>query len=209
MEKGYGYNARHNLVFIVAEKIERPQYGTFYHVHQPLSDRARSLTEYVKESDRFELINEAKFLSLGGKHYVHEQLSLDQIIADLLDVFYKHEPRLQGGTMVGTSLKGIENDPNEHTGIYHLNNGKTYHMTKYYDKLKLYEVPADFNGVYNHITPFFVHTVDFEKLKLTMEWKEMNRKFIFFPARSLEEGLPFFERYYELQKIINDMVIEP
>ena len=70
--------------------------------------------------------------------YTKTTLSQSAIIHSLQKVLYHLQPSLQGHSLVGTTLKGIENDPNYYTGYYVLNDEETYTILKCRDEYKFF-----------------------------------------------------------------------
>lgn len=72
--------------------------------------------------------------------YQFKELSDKEVVDILLnDILYDYSPDLSSISCVGTSLKGIDKDPNYHDGVYVLCNDKEYTMTHCYGKVFIRE----------------------------------------------------------------------
>lgn len=93
-----------------------------------ISENVRSYRSTYELYNEFLYVNDPtdfKFFE-----YEYEELSDEQIIDHLInEILYDKQPGLQSTSLVGTSAKGIDKDPNYHDGHYVLRDGKEYTMS--------------------------------------------------------------------------------
>ena len=103
------------------------------------------LTENVRSGlDYFKFWRDCKYIgSLDGYktfNYKEKELS-DEEVANIVleEIIYGIQPDLQGMSCVGTSKKGIDNNPNYRNGKFLLSNNKHYTVTWCYGNIKIRE----------------------------------------------------------------------
>lgn len=103
-------------------------------------------TQNVRSTDdrTFTLINDFLYTNLSDYYkwyeYPYRELSDDEAVQILLDeIIYGVHPNLQSISCVGTSLKGIDKNPNYRNGHYLLPNNKKYTVTWCYGTIIIRE----------------------------------------------------------------------
>jgi hypothetical protein len=80
------------------------------------------------------------FLSEDIFEYIQRDLTDEEIINIILEeIVYGVQPNLQESSMVGTSAKGLDKDPNYRNGYYQLVDGKEYTVTRCYGTIIIRE----------------------------------------------------------------------
>lgn len=121
-------------------------------------------------------------------NYDKVELSQAEALEVLREVFYKLEPKLQSRSAVGTSLKGIENDPNYYSGSYVLNDEETYTILKCRDTVKFFKGEKSYYPDFEKEEDLIgVETIDFDLYSLSLEYAECKRKVLSFTNRMLDE----------------------
>lgn len=103
------------------------------------------LSEDVRTYTNLKLFDEFLYVSFAFSKptyrmydYAYEELSDEKIIQILRHHFYAVQPMLQGRSLVGSSSKRIEDDPNYYEGYYVLNDEQDYTILKCGTKYKFY-----------------------------------------------------------------------
>lgn len=133
--------------------------------------------------------------------YTTKELT-DQEIIDILlnEILYDKMPRLCGSSLVGTTAKGIDKNPNYHDGNYHLNNGKDYTMTWCRGSVIIREGIDDgwYRGKTDVGRTIYEGEIDWKRLQKAL----INRACV----RRLSEGEILLEEYPEIKNILfNDL----
>lgn len=132
-----------------------------------------------------------------GYRYPLKELSDEEVVNILLnEILYEYQPSLQSVSCVGTSKKGIDNDPNYHNGYYVLCNEKEYTMTYCWNSIQIRE---GIDGGWYHDKETAGRTlyegkIDFQRLKQALIKKQT--------VRMLNRGRKLFDELPELQEII-------
>lgn len=157
---------------------------------QTLLHMSPSVRRYL----RLNLYDDMLYLPGGSKdtyrkfNYDKVEVSQAEALEVLREVFYKLEPNLQSRSLVGTTLKGIENDPNYYSGSYVLNDEETYTILKCGDTVKFFKGEKSYYPDFKKEEDLIgVETIDFDLYALSLEYAECKRKLLGFTNRLLDE----------------------
>lgn len=139
---GFGYLKKSNTLFDIVEDLHGSQdkFG-----NKDILIGCVHLTKNVRSGlITFKFWEDCLYAEPGENviwyDYVQRELSDEEVIKILFDeILYGVQPDLQSTSLVGTSVKGIDKDPNYHDGNYMLPNGKEYTMTWCRGKVKIRE----------------------------------------------------------------------
>lgn len=130
--------------------------------------------------------------------YKKEDLSNEKIINTLKKVLYYIQPSLQGGSLVGSSSKQIEDDPNYYAGHYVLNDEEEYTILKCGKEYRFYK------GNKKHFPDWkdtedkdllYEGIINFEIYKMSIELAVLRRKIVTYANQLLDD-----EQYDSIQK---------
>lgn len=172
------------------------------------------LDERIRIWYEVELFNDFLYLNFSFNEpkyrmfdYKLEELSNEQIIKDLKKVFYYLQPNLQQSSLVASSKKGIENDPNYYEGIYVLNDEEEYSILKCGTKYKFYKGRKFYYPDWNKDEGLiFTGDINFDLYKKARDL-EVIRKNIIMKTNKLLDGddlIANVERYNSLKKEVLD-----
>lgn len=131
--------------------------------------------------------------------YEKEELSQEQVVSILKNVLYYLQPKLQEGTLAGTSSKELKDDPNEYKGRYILNNGKEYVIIKYRDQFKLFEQEPDKYVHWNTQGQFYQEEINFSTYELSMKHWDLKRKLVNFTNVWLDTDRGVYEEFLDVE----------
>lgn len=107
------------------EKNVNERYG-FAHGFRHLSKNVRTAHKFTIGRDIFYIDSVPE----NYPEYLEKTLTDEEVVDILLEeVVYGKQPHLQSTSLVGTQLKGLDNDPNYCNGQYYLPNEKYYTVT--------------------------------------------------------------------------------
>jgi hypothetical protein len=75
-------------------------------------------------------------------------LSEDEIVENLLRVFYYLHPTLQFSTLAGGGKAHTNSDPNYYSGQYFLQDGEMYTILKHGDRIEFYKGPRSYTELF-------------------------------------------------------------
>ena len=141
--------------------------------------------------------------------YTPEELSKEKIIQILKNVLYYYQPKLQEGTLAGTSSKELKDDPNIYTGRYVLNNGKEYCIVKHGSSFKLFESKENEFIGWNTEDAFHQEEIDFSMYELSIKHWDLKRKLVNFTNVWLDTNREIYEEFLDVEwKLKMDLEID-
>jgi hypothetical protein len=164
------------------------------HIH--ISPNVRSGLERVKFWEDCRYSGGINDYSIGYR-YPYKELSDEEVIDILLnEILYDYEPTLQSTSLVGTTAKGIDKDPNYHNGNYFLNNDKEYTMTYCGSTVKIREGRDGgwYQGTKEVGRTIYEGKVDYQKIKQAMIKRHS--------VNMLSRGRKLFDLLPEVQDLI-------
>lgn len=137
--------------------------------------------------------------------YKKTELTDEEIIRSLTKVLYFLEPSLQTRTLMGTTKKGIENNPNYFSGHYVLNDEKEYTIIKHRNKYTF------FKGKVSHSTNLesadcVIKTgeIDFTRYKKSLEMERLKMYIINNINKIISTDDDSIEQYKQLVKELKE-----
>lgn len=201
----YGKTKDGQIITIInnMNEIENNQYT------REMADALYHISENIRTRTRVRLFEDFRYIYFSKKNeidnlfdYKKQELSEEEIVSQLLHVLYVDRPMLEERTMVGTSKKGIENDPNRYTGHYILNNEKEYCIEKQYNNIEIIEMHTDKPFKCEKKMNWDVYQKSLELQKLSLEITS-NPKTVLNPKKK-NEILLNIEKYHETRKEIEE-----
>jgi hypothetical protein len=221
-EYKYGLYLPTNTAFTIEKKYEKEIPTAIYTKKERLtvnklydmcdglihvSERVRKREVQMEIGKKYLYINEEQVEFYSGFNYEYEELSKEQIIKDLSMLFYGIEPNLQSQSMVGSTSKRIEDDPNYYTGFYILNDNKNYTILKIKDTYRIY------NGYKNYYPDWdkkedliFEGKINFEVYAISLEFNKLKQTILYNTKHSLKNGIKHFQDYYDIEEKLNTLI---
>lgn len=139
--------------------------------------------------------------------YTRKEISKEESLIILRRVFYKLQPKLQTRSLVGTTKKGIENDPNYYEGSYVLNDENIYTILKCRDTVKFFKGEKTYYPDFDSQEDLLgVEKIDFELYERSLEYQKTKRNISMFTNELLDENqlIETINRFNELEKILDE-----
>lgn len=161
-------------------------------------DRMRLYEDYL-------YLHESGLASYGGYEYKRVKLSEEEVVEVLKKVFYCTQPKLQSHSLVGSSSKNIEDDPNYYQGSYVLNNDEEYSILKCKDEIRFYKgIKSYYPDWKNEEDLIFKSKIDFEVYKISLELNNLKNNILKNPDKSLKDGMEIFKNYFEKESQLKE-----
>ncbi|MFJ8528483.1 hypothetical protein [Bacillus sp. NPDC094106] len=144
--------------------------------------------------------------------YPKEELSNEKIINTLKKVLYLAQPSLQSGSLVGSSSKRIEDDPNYYTGHYVLNDEEEYTILKCGKEYRFYKGKRTYFPNWEDTEDkdlLYEGVISFDIYKLSIELEHLRRKIVMYTNQLLDdENYDLIQNYKNLKKQLEDLLKE-
>ncbi|MFF2532263.1 hypothetical protein ACFVS2_25470 [Brevibacillus sp. NPDC058079] len=174
------------------------------HLHERIRTRLTGLELYRE----FLYLPDENLKNYGGYDYQCETLEETNILRELRLVMYKIQPMLQSRSLVGTSKKGIEHDPNYYEGFYVLNDNNDYTILKCKDTFKLFRGIKHYYPDWDHNEDLLhTETIDFSVYNLSYTYNQLRNQLTNQPHQSLRKGLGTFQEFFELESNLNEKLV--
>jgi hypothetical protein len=170
------------------------------------------LSEDVRTYTRLRLFDEFLYISFAFSkptfkmyEYKKEKLTNEKIISVLKNVFYFLQPSLQSHSLVGSTSKELEDDPNYYEGSYVLNNEEEYTILKCRKTFKFYKGKKKYYPNWKETEDLlFEGEINFDLYKLALEVARLKAKIVTNTNQLLEdENDDSIARYQTLKKQLN------
>lgn len=139
--------------------------------------------------------------------YTKKEISKAEALVLLRRVFYKLQPNLQTRSLVGTTEKGIENDPNYYEGSYVLNDENVYTILKCRDTVQFFKGEKNYYPDFDSQEDLLgVEKIDFELYERSLEHQKIKRNISMFTNKLLDENqlIETTIRFNKLEKTLDD-----
>lgn len=136
--------------------------------------------------------------------YKKTELTDEEIIRSLMNVLYFLEPSLQSRTCLGTTKKGIENDPNRYTGRYVLNDEKEYTIEKYRNKYTFLKGKDACSSLEDKDYVIQTGEIDFPRYKKALEMARLKTYIIRNVNKIISSDDDSIEKYKKLVKELKE-----
>lgn len=144
------------------------------------------LSENVRQYIHLKVFDEMLYQSFSfvtPTYRMHEypktELSTDEIIAVLKQVFYLEQPSLQSRSCVGSSSKRLEDDPNYYEGHYVLNDEEEYTILKIKGSYKFFKGRKTYYPNWKDSEDLiFEGEINFDIYKLALEVDQLRRDIV-------------------------------
>ncbi len=169
------------------------------------------LSEDVRQYTRLKLFDDFLYLSFAFStptyrmhNYNYEVLEDGSIINILKNVFYFVQPKLQSHSLVGSSSKELEDDPNYYEGNYVLNDEEEYTILKCRDTYKFYRGKKSYYPDWKKDDDLiFEDKINFEVYKQSLETAKVKWQIVVNTNQMLDEDVGLLGKYVELKKVLD------
>lgn len=200
---GFGFLKYNKKVFDIVED-HYTDHSTDKYGNKDVLIGLGHLTDKVRTGETiFKFWEDCLYTNLHGNFFKYNYTELtDNEVIDILlnDILYGIEPGLQSTSCVGTTKKGIDNDPNYHDGHYTLCNNKEYTMTYCGSTVKIREGKDGgwYSGTKDVGRTIYEGKVDWEKIKLAT----IKQGAVYM----LNKGYNLFTEFPEIEKILTEHI---
>lgn len=175
-----------------------------------LSSEVRAYSK-LRRHDDYLLLNRDRYddsAEIAKLRKNREELTTKEIVAALKKVLYLLEPSLRSHTLVGTTKKGAENDPNFYTGNYVLNDDEEYTIFKHKGRYQF--MRGKLSGWVNTDGDKFLieeGDIDIAMYEKSLELESLH-KYIAYNINTIlkDETNDAIDRYKQLEKELNEYV---
>lgn len=139
--------------------------------------------------------------------YTKKEISKEEALHILRQVFYKLQPKLRMSSAVGTTEKGLENDPNYYEGQYVLNDENIYTVLKCRDEVKFFQGEKKYYPDFKSEDGLLgSEKIDFDLYECSIEYQKTKSNILRFTNQLLDENrlIETTIRLNELEKTLDN-----